>query len=210
MVEAYRSSPSRPEPPAPVTGGMRWRDRNIDIINSLRRVRGRRPIDPDAPAGGGDYAVEPGRIAPTIVSNPGSEARIGEEYIYQARACDGIADGFTWYFEECPPGMTVDRHSGEVRWTPSEGGRAEVALCARSVYGAFSRQRWTLCVRKAVRLRPSTANPRFRGALRWKAAKAATPRLLLLWRGCKRPTGAARNSTAPPPARPPPTPRLRL
>ena len=205
-----RDSALRLEPPAPVSGGMRWRDRNLDIINSLRRVRGVRPIDPDAPVGGAVYVPESGTLAPNILSVPPPEAGSGEEYVYHARAYDGIADGFTWYFEECPPGMTVDRHSGEVRWTPSEGGHARVVLCARSVYGAFSRQCWTLCVRKAATIRPSTTNLRFRSALRWKATRTTAPRLPLPWKNPVNPVAAARRSTAPPTARPPPTPTLRL
>ena len=163
---------SQIEPPAPVVGGLRWRSRSHDII-ALCRGRGFVIADPDAPPEAEEQpSPEPGAaLAPRLVSTPPPEARAGVEDIYQARAFDGIADGFTWSVAEGPPGMTIDRHSGKLSWTPMEGGYVDVSLCARSVYGAMTNQRWTVCVRKAVAARPFAPNPRIQAALRRKQAR---------------------------------------
>lgn len=195
--------------PAPVAGGIRWRRRYRDIID-LCRGRGFAIHDPDEPSSGEPAPPEPGLLlAPRIVSIPPPEARVGREYVYRARACDGIADGFTWYFEKNAPGMTVDRHSGKVTWIPSEGGNVEVVICAASVYGASSRQSWTLCVRKAALSRPFKANMRFQNALRRKAARAGRP-FLPVWRRPRRLYGMECQAADPPVNRRPAAVALRI
>ena len=158
------------EASAPVSGGMRWRSNYQDRLERY----GRRPryiIDTPVESPEREFRErEPGAIlAPGIAGTPPVEARAGELYVHQPRASDGIVDAFTWYFEKSPSGMTVDRHTGKVAWTPSEGGYAEVVLCARSLYGAVGRQSWSICVRKAAAVRVFKANARFLKALRRKA-----------------------------------------
>lgn len=146
--------PKQLEPAAPVAGGIRWHHHYHDILEHSRRCglifnNPDQPCDrePDEPPRGTDGA-------PIVSSTPPPEARVGAEYIYRARAYDGFTDGFTWYFEKSPEGMRVDRHTGRVTWVPAEGGYVEAVLCARSVYGGESRQRWTICVRRLRRVRP--------------------------------------------------------
>ena len=158
------------EASAPVSGGMRWRS---DYHDRLERY-GRPPRyifdNPVEMLEEECREREPGAIlAPRIAGAPPTKAMAGDMYVYQARASDGVVDGFTWYLEECPPGMVVDRHTGKVSWTPFEGGYAEVVLCARSLYGAVGRQSWTVSVRKAAAVRIFVANARFLAALRRKA-----------------------------------------
>ncbi len=96
--------------------------------------------------------------------------------------------------------MTVDRHTGKVAWTPREGGWVEVVLSARSVYGAVSRQAWTICVRKAAGVRKAMPNPRYAAALRKKFSGARRVRFSWLLSG--RWTGFQCRTTAPPGDRP--------
>lgn len=186
---------------APVAGGMRWRTDRDSYIEGCRRRAGLPPHPPASRPGGEASAPEFGTACgPEIVSLPPVEARMGGEYVYRAHAYDGIGDGFTWYFEESPPGMRVDRHGGESFWTPSEGGRVRVVLCARSVYGAVSRQEWTIRVRKAVSVRRSAACPRFVAALRKRAAslRGRAFRIARPGRADEAPRGPAPRAASPP------------
>ncbi len=151
------------EPLAPVMGGGRWRRPRHDIVDLCRRYGGV-VLNPPSRSSRTAHS-EPGEVLdPLFVSTPPSEARVGGAYVYRARAHAAGIDGFTWYFEKRPPGMVVDRHTGAVVWTPAEGGYFEVVLCAASLYGAASRQSWTICVRKAVAVRRVAPNPRFAAA----------------------------------------------
>ena len=192
------------EPPAPVMGGARWRRRFHDIADMCRSA-GRFVFGAPPPA-----EPEPGAVLnPQIVSLPPPEARVGREYVYHARAQAANIDGFTWYFEESAPGMAVDRHTGRVTWLPSDGGYVEVVLCARSVYGASSRQGWTLCVRKAAPLRKCAPNPRYAAAALRKRLRR-TRRLRFFWLGTRRRIGLPGRAAAPPGAPQPVAVPLRI
>lgn len=197
------------EPPAPVAGGIRWRRRYHDIFDSCRHDRGLILCDPEKPEKEPSIPEQGMDGAPLIPSIPPPEARAGAEYIYPARAFDGITNGFTWYFEKSPAGMRVDRHTGKVSWTPSEGGYVDVILAARSLYGAASRQCWTICVRRAAVVHNPVVNARYRAALQKKAARAIRP-LLTPWTKAKRQNLTSRRATAPPGARPPAAIPLRI
>lgn len=191
---------SKIEPPAPVSGGGRWRARYHDVMELCRRDRGLTVHDPDAPIHDETDPEMPDRCSgPHIVSAPPPEARVGAEYVYHARAYDSGADGFTWYFEKSLPGMRIDRHSGAMTWTPAKGGYVEVIVCARSVFGAVSRQSWTLCVRKTPAVRAPAINRRFRDAVRRLALREARrPPPRFCWREGWSPAGVDRRATSPP------------
>lgn len=182
---------------APVAGGLRWRTRDHDYADMLRRNRGlspRRPGD-DTPSREG-ATPPPGpdtSTGPAIATTPPGEGRAGACYSYHPHAYDGVCDGFTWHLREAPPGMRVDRYTGAVSWTPGEGGRFRVTLCARSLYGTASRQCWEICVRKAAPARRTVANIRYREALRRRSGQdaaggppAGKPAMPILWRTTRR------------------------
>ena len=186
--------------PAPVSGGMRWRRPYHDIFDLCLLDKGLTPHDPDRPmpTEPAPSAVEKA-VGPRIVSVPPAEARVGSEYIYQARACDSYVDGFTWYLETRVAGMAVERHTGKLSWTPAAGGYVEIELCARSVHGPVARQHWTVCVRKATPICHFTANRRFQQALCHRTVRR-TPPLLFSWRHAGRRNAAPGfRATAPPP-----------
>lgn len=187
-------------PQSPVSGGMRWRRPHHAYAG---RCRGLAFHDPELPERDDAPQPEPGAItAPRIVSAPPAEARVGEEYVYHARAYDANVAGFTWYFETSPAGMAIDRHTGRLTWTPSEGGYREVAVCARSVYGAESKQAWTVRVRKAAHVRAVTPNPRFREALRRKFRRAPRRSGHVRRAANRKPVHISTRATAPPAGRP--------
>lgn len=186
---------------APVNGGMRWRTRDHDALWCIRRNGGAGVRDFDEPAEKSPFTDVPEiRAAPVLTAQPPEEARVGTEYVFQARAHADYVDGFTWYLEEAAPGMSVDRHTGLVTWLPPEGGHIRVVLCARSLYGAEARQSWTILVRKPAPSRTAVANPRFRLALSRKAAKNAGQLwFFLIWRRKMRWLVVRVAATAPPP-----------
>ena len=212
METGASDRPETLEPAAPVNGGMRWRTALDDYHERCRRA-GSMPRRAAAPVDGDRRPVpEPGTAdGPVISSVAPEEARAGEEYVYAPRAYDGICDGFTWYFEESPSGMRVDRHSGRIAWTPAEGGRFRVTLCARSLYGAVSRQSWTLCVRKPAHVRVAVENRRFSRAVSEKNLRSGQPRRPL-WRVSHRHRRIPRAASPPgtPPRASPPAPLLRI
>lgn len=174
----HREPPTRPttfDPPAPVMGGMRWTrlpgpDPFWEMIQrSPRAPRPQRsapakPTPPPAPEVEGGFALH-------IVTTPHPEGRRGERYEYRARAYDAQTDGFLWHLEKAAPGMTVDRHTGVVTWTPTDGGRFEVTLRACNLFGKTARQTWTLCIRKPAVHKTPIANARYAAALRHRARR---------------------------------------
>lgn len=184
------------EPSGPVAGGIRWRSRYHDLLDLQRREMGVEKIDDPAGEKAPDRPEPAMAGAPHIGSTPTTEARVGGEYVYHARAFDGDTDGFTWYFEKSAPGMAVDRHTGMVTWTPSEGGFVEVVLCVRSLYGKTARQGWTICVRKAAAVHAPVLNKRFCQALRRNAARRAHP-IRIVWREGRRREDANRQAAPP-------------
>jgi hypothetical protein len=209
-VEFTKPRPLEPGLHAPVNGGMRWRTRYHDAVEWCRE-NGGIAHDPDKP-----YTREPPdpepepAPGPYFVTSPPEEGRAGEIYVYKARALDSAVDGFTWSFEKSPPGMVVDRYTGEVTWTPSGGGRVEVVLRARTVHGKEARQGWTICIRKAVVVRRAVPVARFREALRRKALRTSAPPLRCLWREPKRRALPSHRPAAPPAERSPPAILLRI
>ena len=191
---------SQIEPSAPVAGGLRWRRRSHDVFDCCRG-KGFVIGDPDAPLETEPPQPEPGAVlAPQIVSAPPPEARAGEEYVYQARAFDGIADGFTWSVLTGPSEIVVDRHSGKLSWTPAAGGYVDIVLSARSLYGASAEQRWTVRVHKAAPVHRFAPNPRIREALRRKKIRVGPlpTRFHSVWRAPRKSPGAPCRPTGPP------------
>ena len=65
-----------------------------------------------------EILVEDANLPPTITSQPGTDAREGEEYVYTIRATDVDGDTLTFSLTTFPQGMAIDS-TGTIRWTPS-------------------------------------------------------------------------------------------
>lgn len=78
---------------------------------------------------------------PEIVSKPLLAASTGLQYFYDVNAADpDIGDNLQYSVVRGPEGMTIDRTTGEVRWTPSEQqiGKHRVAVKATDSSGEGS------------------------------------------------------------------------
>ncbi|MCC8190593.1 MAG: Ig domain-containing protein [Planctomycetes bacterium] len=173
---------SAPEPSSAVQGGIRWWGggkhhqwtrldfelRRWDPVMLRRSEAHRIWLDPDYVPQPVVEEPAPENIPPAgpdIVTDPPAEARVGQAFVYAPRAVDPDIVGFTWFLEAGPEGMTIDRDTGALLWTPEDGGQVEVVICARSLYGRTGRQAFILRVRKPGRRTVPRANHRYQDAL---------------------------------------------
>ncbi len=151
--------------PGPVVGGIRWRGWKPAFTGNRRAAATHAGRKPEAEE---NLPALPAYAGPDIITTPPVQTRAGEEYVYQATARDASVDGFSWSLQSSPPGMTVDRYSGRVTWTPSTKCRVRIELCARTVHGHETVQSWTLSVAKPVVVHTVVPHPRFVAALEHK------------------------------------------
>ncbi len=93
-----------------------------------------------------------GNSPPLIVSNPAALTnREQYEYVVQAKDVDG--DTVTYGLETGPPGMTIDKTTGQVNWKviPGVAGTHRVKIMAEDGQGGIAWQEFELSI-------PSTAN----------------------------------------------------
>ena len=85
--------------------------------------------------------------APKITSLPVSALR-GNQYEYQVTANDPDGDPITYGLEAAPTGMTIDAHSGMLRWTPGAdaAGVQRIRIMAKDARGGFATQDFELSV----------------------------------------------------------------
>lgn len=187
----------------PVTGGMRWRR---DAFSDFCRRTQDRPNEDAEEESLDDAPPEPAPRAvpargPFMTFTPPTEARVGEEYVVRATAFDPYVNGFNWFFKKDrrPQNMTLDRYTGELRWTPSEVGYYEVTLGCGTVHGAMAEITWTIRVGKAAAIRAVTPSPRFQSAVRRKNTLIRAPRPpCRAWRRPRRHTDPSSRALAPP------------
>ena len=92
-----------------------------------------------------------GNSPPLIVSNPSALTNQGQyEYVVQAKDVDG--DTVTYGLETGPPGMTIDKATGQVNWKviPGVAGTHRVKIMAEDGQGGIAWQEFELSI-------PSTA-----------------------------------------------------
>lgn len=97
--------------------------------------------------------VRPKNDAPRIVSTPTTQVSIGTEYRYDVEATDVDGDVLDHVLVRRPPGMSIDRATGLIRWTPAatETFPVEVIVDAVDPGGLFDKQRFLLTVAPANR-----------------------------------------------------------
>lgn len=82
--------------------------------------------------------------APRIVTAaPSAGVVVGATFVYRPRATGAFPR--RWSLTRGPRGMTVNRQTGAIRWTPPRPGRFGVTLFVRNAYGS-ARQRFSLVV----------------------------------------------------------------
>ena len=80
--------------------------------------------------------------APTITSDPITTGLVGELYTYDVEAT-GSPDP-TFLLVIAPQGMDIDAQTGEITWTPTEAGDAEVAIVAANGVLPIATQSFTI------------------------------------------------------------------
>ncbi|MFN0055355.1 MAG: Ig-like domain-containing protein [Planctomycetales bacterium] len=94
--------------------------------------------------------------APSITSQPVTEALTGFPYVYQATATDADNDLLTFTLLTGPAGMAVDPASGLVTWTPQPGdlGNQDLLLEVTDGHGGVTQQSYTIATIAAAPNRP--------------------------------------------------------
>jgi RHS repeat-associated protein len=87
-------------------------------------------------------------LPPTITSQPTYVAAAGAAYQYQVTATDPASLALSYSLTAFPTGMTINRSSGLIQWTPdpSQAGPNPVTVVATNVGGASASQSFSIAV----------------------------------------------------------------
>ncbi|MBP0018314.1 MAG: putative Ig domain-containing protein [Cyanobacteria bacterium SBLK] len=91
---------------------------------------------------------------PQIVSIPVTKGAVGEEYNYQLLAEDIDGDKLAYSPVNIPAGMTVDRETGAIAWTPDTTGTYEVEIQVTDDRGGVQTQKYAIDVGEQAINRP--------------------------------------------------------
>ena len=94
---------------------------------------------------------------PQIVSNPLLNATAGQPYVYDLRATDPDGDDVTWRLVSGPVGVSLDRATGALRWTPTldQLGSNTITVEAADTVQATATQTWIVdvgCINRPPRI----------------------------------------------------------
>ncbi len=107
-----------------------------------------------------DYTLSviapPPNRPPIITSIPIVDARVKQEYQYQAIATDPDSDTLTYSLVNAPNGMTIDANTGLIRWTATanQTGLQEVELEVNDEKGGVAEQKYQILVQQEARNTP--------------------------------------------------------
>ena len=101
-------------------------------------------------------AGPPRNTPPHITSLPLGSVALGSRYEYQATAVDDESDDFSWTLDAGPHGMSINRATGFLTWTPNSAqlGTHEVIVRVTDASGAAEQQIFDVIAR-SVNLPPS-------------------------------------------------------
>ncbi|MFV2069561.1 MAG: putative Ig domain-containing protein, partial [Pirellulales bacterium] len=88
-------------------------------------------------------------LPPSIVSNPPTAATAEQRFVYDPQTAGPSASSLQWFLDVKPDGMSIDRQTGQITWTPDAeliGSVVDVELRVADALGAGSSQRFTLDV----------------------------------------------------------------
>lgn len=95
--------------------------------------------------------------APTWVSEPVTQAELGQAYVYQGVARDPDVEAVQYTLQAGPAGLAIAQATGLVTWATPVQGAHRVVLRATDPHGLFRDQEFTLTVLPSIPNRP----PRF-------------------------------------------------
>jgi RHS repeat-associated protein len=112
-------------------------------------------------------ALQDGNTPPLITTAPPTQAAVGQVYSYAVQASDADGDPLTFSLVSPPAGMSIDRASGLVLWTPTQAGNQNVAIVVDDGQGNQVTQNYTVVVAgAAVNQTPViTSTPSFAAAV---------------------------------------------
>jgi hypothetical protein len=90
--------------------------------------------------------------APVITSSPPPTAEAGVRYQYNVSADDGDDDPLEFTLSKAPEGMTIDSHSGEIRWMPRARGVHDVTVAVSDGLASAEQVFRILVLNKAPRI----------------------------------------------------------
>ena len=105
--------------------------------------------------------VPPSNRAPTISNTAPDRASAGVLYTFDYEARDLDGDALSWELESGPPGMTIDRDTGVLRWTPSDaqtGQTLSFVVRVSDDEGLFDRQTVLVLVEVEANTPPAFGN----------------------------------------------------
>jgi predicted transcriptional regulator len=102
----------------------------------------------------GDYIIHSNKFivgvndVPDVLSYPVKSGEIGEEYLYEMIVEDRYPESDRVRFELAwgPEGMDINPFTGEITWTPEEGGDYKVAIFVTDNYGGKTEQSFVINV----------------------------------------------------------------
>jgi hypothetical protein len=97
-------------------------------------------------------------VSPGIISTPPTLAAANKAYNYQVLARDAENDPLTFSLLSPPNGMTINRQTGLIQWTPSESqvGVQNVVVLVSDSNGGTASQQYTLAISEtAINLPPA-------------------------------------------------------
>ena len=87
-----------------------------------------------------DLSVTGVNTPPQFVSTPVTNGSANQAYTYQAIATDAENDALSYGLGLAPEGMTIDPDTGEISWTPNQGGSYQVEVLAFDPQGGTNEQ----------------------------------------------------------------------
>ena len=99
---------------------------------------------------------------PDITSTPAFQGMTTVLYEYALQAADPDGDPLTYRLGQAPAGMTIDRNTGLLRWTPAATGTVFVQAIVEDPRGAGRSQSWSITILTYANLPPAfTSTPPF-------------------------------------------------
>ena len=118
------------------------------------------PFDPEALVWSFSAAPPAVQNPPNIISSPPTRGSVGLSYTYDLEASDPDAgDTLTYSLRSAPTGMAIDPATGEIRWTPSSSGPADVDVEVKDTSGLGDRQIFLIRVDSGLNDAPPTLQP---------------------------------------------------
>ena len=139
------------------TGALRWTPTSSELGTQEVIVR---VIDSQGAWATQSYGilVRLVNVPPNITSDPRTDAKVSEAYLYAVRAVDPENDPLVFSLTTKPTGMTIDAETGTITWTPSPSqvGSRDVVVRVDDGQSGWATQSFTVIVSTGTTNHPPT------------------------------------------------------